>query len=461
MKTKVCIFIFFIYNISIPVLGRVSKNKEFELRAEKSNFFSAIQNFDFTEILNTFKKNQEAFSWYKRELVALIEKEGSQDFGDELLDHINTNYKNKDDLSGNTLEILGISMQKKLRSFLKKKLHDQEEIQEIIKNLDIVHRFHLKLAVYETIAFCTYPVLEVRKSSFQALSIMDTDRVFPTIMKLVNSERVIERVYALDGFYYINDERTIPLMIQALKDPNKSVRYYAIKTLDRLKRLEAIPFFLRIIRSDVNKEVRKKAIVSLKKFRPASGFYPLLATLSDPDQEIRKTSLDAISAYKNKKACYYISAQLARESEDHLKMKQIKVLLSMNSSGGANGLVKIIKNEQDIEILRWAIFTAGKLKDIYSFQAILDKLKHGSSGIRSEAANALAQYKSASASNALLEVLSNKGEEYFVQATALFALKAIRSNAILPELFELSENHDNDYIRVQIRQVISELIKNR
>ena len=290
---------------------------------------------------------------------------------------------------------------------------------------------------------------------------MDTDRIFPFIMKLANSKRIIERVYALDAFYYINDWRTVPIMIKALKDPNKSVRYYAIKTLDRLKRLEAIPFFVRIVQSDVNNEVRKKAIGSLRKFRPASGFYPLLKVLSDSDQEIRESALNAVLAYRRKKACYHISTQLARESKDHLKMIQIKALLSMKNAGGANGLVEIIRNEKNIEILRWAIFAAGKLKDRYSFRAILGKLGHELSEIRSEAADALAQYKSNSASSTLLKVLSKKDEKYLVQATALFALKEIRSTAVLPELFELSESHENDYVRAQIKEVISELIRYR
>ena len=457
MKTKAFFFTVLLFNL--PML--LSANKERELNSEKSEFFSAVQNGDFTSIFEIFKKNQEAFSWYKEDLITLMKEEDSAGFEADLLDYVNSKYKNRKQLSEDTLNILNISMQRRLGSYLKKNVHDQDEIKEIIKNLNMVYRFHLKLAIYETIAFSAYPISDVRERSFRALSIMDTDRVFPIIMKLANSQRIIERIYALDAFYYINDDRTIPLMIGALKDHNKSVRYYAIKTLDRLKRLEAIPFFVRIVQSDVNNEVRIKAIASLKKFKPASGFYPLIKAISDFDKRVREAALKAVLEYKNKKACYHISAQLAKEDQDNLKMMQVKGLLALNNSGGGKGLAEVIKNEKNIEILRWAIFSAGKLKDLYAFRPVILTLKHELSEIRSEAADALAQYKSSLASTALLEVLYQEKEEYSVQAAAVMALKEIRSKAILAKLLELSESHPNDYVRAQIKEVLFELIKYR
>ena len=140
MKTKACLVSFIICSITISIFADKGSGSSLE----ESDFFSAIQDRDLTAILDAFKKNQEAFSWYKKELVTLIEEEDSHDFGDELLDYIDSNYKNKDPLSKDTLEVLGISMRKRLRSFLKEKLHDSEEITEIIRNLGMVYRFHLK-----------------------------------------------------------------------------------------------------------------------------------------------------------------------------------------------------------------------------------------------------------------------------------------------------------------------------
>ena len=329
-----------------------------------------------------------------------------------------------------------------------------EQIEHLCLYLDVVRKFKLKELMYDIVAYSAFPLQKVRVHCFKALAFMKDDRILPFIMKLASSENDVERTYAIEAFHYLKDERTIFVLLNALKDKNKSVRYYAMNTLSLLKRTEALPVFIKIIRSDVNDEIREKAIHVLGKFKPAKGFYAVMRALHDENFSIRKASLKTALSYEDPRAAYHISLQLAKEKDQRLKLGLIKGLLKIRSSGRTRGLSTTIKNHKETtKILRWAVYAAGELKDRLSLPPLLNLLEHEEADIRTEACVALGKYRDPRSVPRLVRILRDPNEKYLVQASALYSLKKMNHSKVIAQLREMSYDHVNPYLKAQIREL--------
>ena len=351
-------------------------------------------------------------------------------------------------------EVLMQALRSEFNMIEQNKFPTSEQIDHLCLYLDAVRKFKLKDLMYDIVAYSAFPLQKVRVHCFKALALMKDDRILPFIMKLASSENDVERTYAIEAFHYLKDERTIFVLLNALKDKNKSVRYYAMNTLSLLKRTEALPVFIKIIGSDVNDEIREKAIHVLEKFKPAQGFHPIMRALRDENPSIRNASLKTALSYKDPRAAYHISLQLAKETDQMLKLALIKGLLKIKSSGGTPGLSTTIKNhEKTTKILRWAVYAAGELKDRLSFPQLLNLLEHKEADIRTEACVALGKYRDPRSAPRLVRILRNPNEKYLVQASALHSLKKMNHSKVIAQLREISDDHVNLYLKAQIKEL--------
>jgi len=336
-----------------------------------------------------------------------------------------------------------------------------QDVNRLILALKSISRWNLKEMFYQTSLLIVYPLLEVRKAANETLAIIKDDRIYPIVLKLAESENPIERTYAIDTLFYFKDERTFSILLQLLNDKNKSVRYYAVRTLDTLNMQDAIPYYIRILHSDISDEVRTVAIQVLTRLRSPLAYNSLLEMLSDSNAEIRKAALIAINEYNNVNSAYYISRQLAQETNMELKLLEIKSLLMLNNSGMMAGLNHIVKDETNINILIWAIYTVGKLADFNGYEILLEKLNHGDVQIREETAMALGNFKLKKSVPYLFKVLENKLESYPVQAAALYSLEMIDDSSVLPGLNELSSRHHDILVRAEIKGVLKNMLEKR
>jgi len=344
---------------------------------------------------------------------------------------------------------------KKEFNYLKKNINtSKKEIEYLNKLIVFVRTYQEKYFFYEILTFIGYPLMSVRIETFKTLGVLKDDRMFPVLLQWTYSKNPIERTYAIDALAYIKDDRMVNILIKLLKDEHKSVRLYAINSLYKLKRTEAIYHFIKIVQSDVNTEVRIKAIKVLGNYQAYNAFFILLKTLTDSKSIIRKNALEAVLKYKNSKACYYISQQLYRETKDELKILFIKSLVQLKNAGGMTGLVKILEKEKNIHVKLWGIYALSKLKDYRGFNPVLQNLNSKTNIIRTEACFTLGVIKNKKATPYLLKILKSKKETYFVQSAALDALEKINDEKVLPILFDLSEKHSNLYFRQQIKKTL-------
>ncbi|MDH5716877.1 MAG: HEAT repeat domain-containing protein [Spirochaetia bacterium] len=339
--------------------------------------------------------------------------------------------------------------------------YNQKDVIPIKNSIKTAGKIKEKELFYDIIVFIAFPLYEVRTETFKSLSQLKDDRMLPILINLVESSNPIEKTYALDAFSYIKDERIVSILIKALKDENKSVRYYAIKTLEKMQRTEAIPYFIKIVQSDINNEIRIKAIEVLGNYSASSAFSTLLKTISDEDHEVRKAAIAAVLKFKNDNAGYYISEQLKDEENDELKLLEIKALLYLKTSGGARGLTKIINEESNNNIKIWATYTAGQLQENRVFSSLLNNLNSKENLIKIETAYALGKYENKKAADNLIAMLKDESINYDVQSAVLHALKNINYDSTLPILFDLSEKHSNKILKIQIKEVIAYMLEKR
>lgn len=342
---------------------------------------------------------------------------------------------------------------------LKIKVHSEDDLKSIRVNLKVIEAKNLTANFYDVIPYTAFPLQEIRHEAYRVLSGMKDDRMYPIIMDMAVSEDSLERIYALDALYYIQDSRTVPILIKALGDENKSVRYYALRTLEAMKRYEVTPQFLRIIEKDKNNEVRIKAIQIVTSFRARNAVSTIERVLPDSDPGVRRESLLSLMEFKDKNAAYHISQQLERENIKDLKILEIRALILLESSGGMAGLNRIMKKEKDIEVLKWAVYAAGKLADFRGYSLVLENSEHKNPEIRAEAMLALGNYGKKEASSRMIEVVIDKKEEYSVKSAALEGLERLNDSGSFYEILKISRENEDDGIRVQAYEILERLLK--
>ena len=438
------------------------KEQENLFKKNELEFLISIQKKDYDEIVEKLIKKPSYFKNFGKKLRSLIkiEKDSVGEFRHQIIRHFasfpepSKNSKQSSSILAKIIKHqIGDALKVELFMMEKQKFLSREQVNKLCFYLDTIYKLKLKNLLYEIVAYSAFPLRKVRIKCWKALSFMNDDQILPFVMKMSSSKSNVERIYALEAFYYLRDERMISILLNSLKDENKSVRYYAMTTLEKLGRAEAIPMFVRMIQSDGNDEVREKAIRMLKKTRPNSGFYAIMESLRDDNLVIRKASLETALAYRNSKAAYHISLQLPRETNAQFKLSQVKALLQFNSSGGTRGLSSLLNEKEDTSILRWFIYVAGELKDYFSFSKIIKFLKHKKLTIRIEASVAIGKYRDARSTPFLMNILENPNENYQVQIGALYSLKKINYRAVSSQLRKILNTHTNIYLRAQIKNL--------
>ncbi|MCS6984674.1 MAG: HEAT repeat domain-containing protein [Leptospiraceae bacterium] len=419
----------------------------------------AFEKEKYNEVLKILKENKSLVNefWEKIEKVALEKDE--RGLRQLYLEFYPKNLENNL-LADNQRQSLSLIISRELRFLRNLNYHRDEDVLAIRRCFELIFYYELRENFYDVLPFIVYPLLEVRRDAYRTLALFKDDRMFPAIMKLLNSENALERTYALDALYYIRDERTMPILIQALKDKNKSVRYYAIRTLESLEKNDAIPYFIRILQEDVDPEVRIKSIHALVHLNARSAFSAIARAVSDENSEVRREATRALVYFAEPSGSYYISEQLARETENELQLEQIEALMRLKNSGGMAGLNRVMMRETNLKVRLWALYVAGYLADMRGYDAVLSNVYHQSPEIRAEAAFALGYFRNKSAVKPLL-ALVKYDLEYAVQAAALFAILKINHEESFPELFEIMEEHQDVRIRYQAKQVLQKLLQDR
>jgi HEAT repeat protein len=462
MRLVICFFILFGVIVHADFVYSQNVSPGYTPVAEADAIWNLEHSGDFSDrqVITLLEKIHNMSEKLWRKVLMLAREEQRQVLRDFLIVRFTVNFPYFG-ISENIYHDYILLLNEECKRLTSKDQVGDDDVDRLINILASISQGKLKEMFYPISALVAYPLLEVRKAANETLSVIKDDRLFPIVLKLAESNNPVERTYAVDSLFYLKEERTLPVLLQLLNDKNKSVRYYVIRTLEALNLQDAVPYYIRILRSDVSDEVRILTSNVLGRLKPPAAYNSLLETLSDQNPGVRKSVLASLNEYNNVNSAFFISRQLAQETDLDLKIMEIKSLLSLNNSGSMTGLNKVLKDERDNHVLTWAIYAAGKLADINGYEYLLDKLAHQNEQIREEAAMALGSFKVKKSIAPLIKMLANKTESFYVQSAALYAIEMIDDSSALPELNNLSTIHDDLLVRARIKDVLKEMLDKR
>lgn len=327
----------------------------------------------------------------------------------------------------------------------------ENEIKRLLHCFDVALNNNFSELYYDVIPFIAYPLIDVRHSASRFIAKLEDDKTLPILLKLIDSSRSIDKTYALDTLYYIADPKFAPVLIKALQDSNKSVRYYALKTLEKVKYDKRLRYYLKIVENDLDKEVKVKAIQIIAEMRSASVLKALQRAVGDRFLLVREAALTAVLNYGSKSSTQAISKQLALETNDDLKLRQIKALLELRGAGGMGGLNKIMRFEPKDEIRMWAIYASGVFAKNKAINNLIFNLRSPNKDLKIESIYALSHFKDKQIYNSLLEVLASNSS-YEIRSAAFFSLLKVKDSKVVSSLKELVERERLPMFKLQMKQ---------
>ncbi len=303
------------------------------------------------------------------------------------------------------------------------------------------------------------PYSVVRESAIKALKKTGDDRMYPHIINMARSGNPIYKIYALEAIYLLYDRRFNAMLLEFLRDESKSVRYYALKCIEKNRLTETLPIIRNIAAADQNGEVRIKAMEVIRDFGDRSAVYVLLKCLGDRDRDIRRAAALALHDFRVPSTAFPVSTQLAAEEHDDIKELLIETLIRIRSSGGLRGLDRVISQEKNDRLRIKAAFALGEVAELGAVPLLLRALGDRDYRVRAEACNSLGGYRGQrTAVTSLIGIIRDETNLY-VRLSALYALQRINDRAMALPLFDQYGVENDPVFRDKLRLMVRRFIE--
>ncbi|MCU0822507.1 MAG: HEAT repeat domain-containing protein [Spirochaetes bacterium] len=336
---------------------------------------------------------------------------------------------------------------KRSPSFLVKK--------ELIDYLATSNDKRIVLPVVEEL---TSPFSAVRESAILALRAVGDDRMYPFMLRMMESDNPIYRVYALEALYYLYDIRFYDLLIKMLSDENRSIRYYVLKCIEKNRLKESLVHVRRIAQNDQSWENRVKAIRILGVLNDDSSLYVLLKCLAEENREIRLTAAGSLFLLKFKNSAYSLSEQLAAECDDEIKKIIIDTLIELNNAGGYRGLRKVLSGDKNSDIRILSAVALGSIRFKDSINILIGALNDPDPKVRAEICNSLGYYSTKESVQSLIDAL-NDDQDRYVRTAALYSIKRMGLKYVVTPLFDRYVIEDDPIVKEKLRMTVRSFLR--
>ena len=293
--------------------------------------------------------------------------------------------------------------------------------------------------IYAYVRLAEHPNREVRLAAFSAMSTIGNDRLIPVLLRLVNSDKAVFRIYGLEGAYYYADARLAPFVNKLLNDTNPAVRIAAILAAGE-QQGENQDLSYQVVKlyvSDPSPEVRERVveITARKDWRKHS--YIVNKAISDSHPDVRLTAIRSLEYMRDGQTPKFLSSQIAIEPEEKIRIRALDAFLILQNGGGGAGLSRMIISEDRADLRLRAVQVSARIKDKGTLQALFTALRQDTSAeVRAEAAMAIAELKEVKISApVLMEAIKDEQETYDVRTAALLSILSFRSSELISELY--------------------------
>lgn len=302
------------------------------------------------------------------------------------------------------------------------------------------------------------PFFAVRESAILALKEIGDDRMFPVIFRMAESRDPVLRVYALESLYHLYDIRLFSIIQTLVQDENKSVRILALQCIEKNALDKLLPNIRNIALADANWEVRIEAIQTLGRMNDAGCLYVLLKTLVCDNRDIRLATSAVLQKFKMRQSAYYISEQLAAETDNAVKSVLLDTLIDMRDSGSYRGFEKMLSDEPNVTLRIRAAYGLGIIGGNRGLQILHKALKDADYRVRGEACGSLGALREKYSTQALVLLIKDDNDRY-VRLAALYALERIRDKSSIIPLYDIYAAEKDPVFKVKIFEITRLLIQ--
>ncbi len=255
-------------------------------------------------------------------------------------------------------------------------------------------------------------------------------RSVPKLLQLLRDEDHEVRSHAAEALGKIGDSRAVERLLQLLSDEDISVRRYTAEALGKIGDSRAVEGLLRLL-SDEDVSVRRYAAMALGEIGDSRAVEGLLQLLSDEDVSVRRYTAEALGEIGDSRAVEGL-LQLLSDEDVSVRWRAALELGEIGDSRAVEGLLRLLGDEdEDDNVRSHAALALGEIRDAQAVEGLLRLLgdEDEDDNVRGQAAMALGKIGDAEAVEGLLRLLSDKDE--YVADHAAAALQIIGNEETL------------------------------
>lgn len=293
---------------------------------------------------------------------------------------------------------------------------------------------------------------EIRAIAANGLRGFRPARVMGPLIKAFGDKNPDVREHALQIIVEFKD-KTIPLLIQAFRNPNKLVRAGTALTLGNLGDARAISPLITALQDDKSPTVRGNAAEALGRLGDASAISPLVrAYENNKSPAVRGQVIDALGRLRNARALAYLTMAL-EDPNAAVRAKAVDALATLGDRLATGPHINKALKDKSAQVRENAAWTLGPLGDQRAVDALIQALgKDRSPNVRVGAAKALGELGNIRAAAALMQALGNKNDT--VRYFAAEALEEIAGKVVEIPPIETWQDGD-EHARLAARAFLS------
>ena len=226
----------------------------------------------------------------------------------------------------------------------------------------------------------------------------------------------------------IEEEDSVPPLIEAVNDKEPEVRAQAALSLGKLEDKNAVDSLILLMENDENENVRTSAARALGEIKSTDSMGSLITSMeTDSSPLVRKNAAYALAFAGDYRAIDPLIRALENEEEPEVRASIACTLGMLNNYRAIDGLIRALNDENPL-VKEQAAYAIGSIKDYEIYKAVesLEKaLEDPSPKVRAGAAYALGEIKDRDSLEALKEALYKEKEDT-VTETINKAIKKFR-----------------------------------
>lgn len=250
---------------------------------------------------------------------------------------------------------------------------------------------------------------QMRTAAVEALSQMGENRAVRFLNSRMRDRSADVRTAAACGLANVNSPRSATLLIEALKDPAVSVRRASAKTLAGMEGEEIAAAVSKALNTETDPAVVESLLETVGRAGTDDALVTLQKYLDSDDRELRHRAISTLRRLKNRKGAAMLIPFLSDTDNDTRRLA-VEAVGALGEPSVAPALRDIVSKDRQEPVRAAAARALGELKDKKA-QTVLEEALHDGRTVRCQAIVALGLIGDKCAVPALLAQLRDQAPE--------------------------------------------------